>query len=138
MFGQCMYAFCFHKSVSLVSNLNTIPREQEKDSKRVFTKQDELVSWKTRTTSAAGTKPPSTSSLAKALDTLDVSVTESQSGDSQHIPQKVQAQPQEQVLHRYYHLFYKGELEDLCTDLPCLITKSGYDRDNHYVILTKN
>ena len=42
------------------------------------------------------------------------------------------------VYDRYYHLFKKGELDQLCTECGgCEILKSGYDRDNHYVILRK-
>ncbi|KAJ3268690.1 tRNA methyltransferase, has a role in tRNA modification [Terramyces sp. JEL0728] len=65
--------------------------EQEKNSKRKFETQDEMVSWTKK----------------------DV------------------------VYHRYYHLFKAGELDELVKDLPCEILNSGYDRDNHYVILKK-
>lgn len=44
--------------------------------------------------------------------------------------------------HRYYHLFRKGELEDLFSDanrsdFGCKIIESGYDRDNWYVIFKR-
>jgi tRNA (uracil-5-)-methyltransferase TRM9 len=39
---------------------------------------------------------------------------------------------------RYYHLFKKGELDDLFAQINGVeIDVSGYDRDNHYVIATK-
>lgn len=41
------------------------------------------------------------------------------------------------VYKRYYHLFVKGELEELVQGLECLVKLSGYDKDNHYVILEK-
>ena len=45
---------------------------------------------------------------------------------------------QQVVYDRYYHLFKKGELDQLCIDTKlCEIVKSGYDRDNHYVIVKK-
>jgi tRNA (uracil-5-)-methyltransferase TRM9 len=69
--------------------------EQEKNSKRRFETQDEMVSWKTK-----------------------------QDG-------------QEVVYHRYYHLFFKGELDELCIKAGGEVLESGYDRDNHYVILRK-
>lgn len=43
------------------------------------------------------------------------------------------------IYHRYYHLFKKGELDDLFLQLDdqVSIDVSGYDRDNHYIIATK-
>ncbi|ORZ23325.1 S-adenosyl-L-methionine-dependent methyltransferase [Absidia repens] len=42
------------------------------------------------------------------------------------------------VYNRYYHLFKKGELDDLFGQInDVTIDVSGYDRDNHYVIATK-
>ena len=39
---------------------------------------------------------------------------------------------------RYYHLFIEGELEKLCTEIPaCKIIRSGFDRDNWFVVLKK-
>ncbi|ORY94125.1 S-adenosyl-L-methionine-dependent methyltransferase [Syncephalastrum racemosum] len=48
-----------------------------------------------------------------------------------------QIKQSETVHHRYYHLFRKGELDELFQQLDCEINESGYDRDNHYVIATK-
>ncbi|KAI8086020.1 S-adenosyl-L-methionine-dependent methyltransferase [Halteromyces radiatus] len=42
------------------------------------------------------------------------------------------------VYNRYYHLFKKGELDNLFEQISNVsIDISGYDRDNHYVIATK-
>jgi tRNA (uracil-5-)-methyltransferase TRM9 len=41
------------------------------------------------------------------------------------------------VFQRYYHLFYKGELDELCISTGASVMKVGYDRDNHYVIIQK-
>ncbi|GAB5592206.1 Alkylated DNA repair protein alkB [Umbelopsis nana] len=42
------------------------------------------------------------------------------------------------VYQRYYHLFAKGELDDLIVESGLAdIKSSGYDRDNHYVIAIK-
>ncbi|GAA5795878.1 S-adenosyl-L-methionine-dependent methyltransferase [Helicostylum pulchrum] len=42
------------------------------------------------------------------------------------------------VYNRYYHLFKKGELDDLFEQVEgVVIETSGYDRDNHYVIAQK-
>ncbi|KAI8900291.1 S-adenosyl-L-methionine-dependent methyltransferase [Globomyces pollinis-pini] len=80
--------------------------EQEKNSKRRFETQDEMVSWKT----------PAPKSNAE---------------DPQEPPKLVTYQ-------RYYHLFVKGELDELAIGTGmCEIIKSGYDRDNHYCILKK-
>ncbi|KAI8975028.1 S-adenosyl-L-methionine-dependent methyltransferase [Mycotypha africana] len=41
----------------------------------------------------------------------------------------------DKVYHRYYHLFKKGELDDLFKQVDGVeIETTGYDRDNHYVI----
>ncbi|KAI7852948.1 S-adenosyl-L-methionine-dependent methyltransferase [Circinella umbellata] len=42
-----------------------------------------------------------------------------------------------QVYNRYYHLFKKGELDELFDQQKVVIETTGYDRDNHYVIATK-
>lgn len=39
---------------------------------------------------------------------------------------------------RYYHLFKEGELEILVKKLPgCVITASGFDHENWWVLVTK-
>ncbi|KAJ2717961.1 tRNA methyltransferase, has a role in tRNA modification [Coemansia sp. Benny D115] len=44
----------------------------------------------------------------------------------------------DKVYHRYYHLFCQGELEDLVSRAGgCVISESGYDKDNWYVIAHK-
>ena len=41
------------------------------------------------------------------------------------------------VHQRYYHLFKRGELDDLVLQAGGNIEVSGYDRDNYYVIFSK-
>ncbi|KAG2182206.1 hypothetical protein INT43_007133 [Umbelopsis isabellina] len=87
--------------------------EQSKFSKRNFdrTQQDVFVPW----TLSASAKPS-----AEAKDDLD-------SEDAS-----------KQIYQRYYHLFAKGELDELIVNTGLAdITSSGYDRDNHYVIAIK-
>ncbi|KAI8916133.1 S-adenosyl-L-methionine-dependent methyltransferase, partial [Gorgonomyces haynaldii] len=43
----------------------------------------------------------------------------------------------EQVYQRYYHVFVKGELDELCKAAGAKILRSGYDRDNHFVVIEK-
>ena len=38
---------------------------------------------------------------------------------------------------RYYHLFKRGELDDLVVEAGGKIIKSDYDRDNYYIIFEK-
>ncbi|KAI9595096.1 S-adenosyl-L-methionine-dependent methyltransferase [Syncephalis fuscata] len=46
--------------------------------------------------------------------------------------------PEAHVYQRYYHLFVEGELDALVESLPHThIAQSGYDRDNWYLIITK-
>ncbi|GAA5813296.1 hypothetical protein MFLAVUS_006771 [Mucor flavus] len=58
-------------------------------------------------------------------------------------PKKGQTESKEKeedfpVYNRYYHLFKKGELDDLFEQIEgVVIETSGYDRDNHYVIAQK-
>ena len=42
-----------------------------------------------------------------------------------------------EVHQRYYHLFKKGELDELVLAVGAIIEVSGYDRDNYYVIFNK-
>ncbi|KAJ1768671.1 tRNA methyltransferase, has a role in tRNA modification [Coemansia sp. RSA 1813] len=45
---------------------------------------------------------------------------------------------EDKVFHRYYHLFRKGELQELFEHVgKCTILENGYDRDNWYVIARK-
>ena len=42
------------------------------------------------------------------------------------------------VLHRYYHVFQEGELEELCASISCAeILQSYYDEGNWCAVLTK-
>ena len=48
-------------------------------------------------------------------------------------------QTNNETYKRYYHVFIKGELDELVNSLNMgTITKSGYDRDNWFIIVTKN
>ncbi|KAJ2536510.1 tRNA methyltransferase, has a role in tRNA modification [Coemansia sp. RSA 1933] len=45
---------------------------------------------------------------------------------------------EDKVFHRYYHLFRKGELQQLFEQVGrCEIVENGYDRDNWYIIARK-
>ncbi|KAJ2850886.1 tRNA methyltransferase, has a role in tRNA modification [Coemansia brasiliensis] len=45
----------------------------------------------------------------------------------------------DKVFHRYYHLFRKGELDELVQQAgDCSIVQSGYDKDNWYVVAQKS
>lgn len=52
---------------------------------------------------------------------------------------RIQAKDEESaVLHRFYHVFQEGELEELCATLSCAdISHSYYDEGNWCVVLTK-
>lgn len=39
--------------------------------------------------------------------------------------------------YRYYHLYKEGELEEDCTNAGGIITRSGYEKDNWYVVVQK-
>ncbi|OBZ82907.1 tRNA (carboxymethyluridine(34)-5-O)-methyltransferase [Choanephora cucurbitarum] len=53
-------------------------------------------------------------------------------------PKKKGEEVNETVYNRYYHLFKQGELDDLFKQVEGVtIETSGYDRDNHFVIGTK-
>ncbi|KAJ2959433.1 hypothetical protein NQZ79_g5056 [Umbelopsis isabellina] len=87
--------------------------EQSKFSKRNFdrTQQDVFVPW----TLSASAKP---------------SVEPKDDPDTEDASKK--------IYQRYYHLFAKGELDELIVNTGLAeITSSGYDRDNHYVIAIK-
>lgn len=53
--------------------------------------------------------------------------------------QAEQAQPAEppELFQRYYHLFKKGELDDLVVEAGGKIIESDYDRDNYFIIFEK-
>ncbi|KAM3586081.1 tRNA methyltransferase, has a role in tRNA modification [Umbelopsis sp. WA50703] len=88
--------------------------EQSKFSKRNFdrTQQDVFVPW----TLSASAKPPA-QQPSSDLDSEDAS---------------------KKIYQRYYHLFAKGELDELIVNTGLAdISSSGYDRDNHYVIAIK-
>ncbi|KAH8550620.1 S-adenosyl-L-methionine-dependent methyltransferase [Umbelopsis sp. PMI_123] len=83
--------------------------EQSKFSKRNFdkTQQDVFVPWM----------------LSPARPNNDTAAEEDAS---------------KQVYQRYYHLFAQGELDELVVESGMAdISRSGYDRDNHYIIAIK-
>ncbi|ELP88491.1 hypothetical protein EIN_344210 [Entamoeba invadens IP1] len=44
----------------------------------------------------------------------------------------------EKVYERYYHVFVKGELENLVNQIhECKVVESGFEKDNYYVIVSK-
>ena len=42
-----------------------------------------------------------------------------------------------ELFQRYYHLFKRGELDDLIVEAGGRILESDYDRDNYYIIFEK-
>ncbi|ORZ41288.1 hypothetical protein BCR44DRAFT_121630 [Catenaria anguillulae PL171] len=52
--------------------------------------------------------------------------------------QKQDQEPVDKVYMRYYHLFVQGELEELVVAAGGKVVRSGYDRDNHYCVITKD
>jgi hypothetical protein len=42
------------------------------------------------------------------------------------------------TFQRYYHLFVERELDGLIDAEQCTVIKSGYDRDNYFVVFQKN
>ncbi|KAJ2116087.1 tRNA methyltransferase, has a role in tRNA modification, partial [Coemansia sp. RSA 921] len=52
---------------------------------------------------------------------------------------RAQNDEQDKVYHRYYHLFRKGELQQLVEQVDgCSVVESGYDRDNWYVVVCRD
>lgn len=41
------------------------------------------------------------------------------------------------IYQRFYHVFIEGELDSLVDLNRCRILKTGFDRDNYYVIIEK-
>lgn len=48
-----------------------------------------------------------------------------------------QEEEEQEVYQRYYHLFKKGELDELVKEAGGTILESGYDRDNWYIKFQK-
>ncbi|KAJ3282334.1 tRNA methyltransferase, has a role in tRNA modification [Borealophlyctis nickersoniae] len=103
----------------------------EQQGRRKFTEQDVFVPWHLpkHRKPGGGTQQDAGAGAGAAVDGQTDSggttpVTASDTGDV--------------VYQRYYHLFVKGELDELFRDAGCVREMiSGYDRDNWYVIATK-
>ncbi len=75
--------------------------------------------------------PAPTAQLVEASETT-------QSATEQENASLEPNQPPTPVFNRYYHLFQKGELEDLVLQTKkASIVKQGYDRDNWWCIIEK-
>ncbi|KNE57695.1 hypothetical protein AMAG_04554 [Allomyces macrogynus ATCC 38327] len=81
----------------------------EQGSKRQFPGQDVYVPWHLPTRMAATVKGP----VVERDGSKDV------------------------VYQRYYHLYKQGELEEEARAAGGTVVRSGYDRDNHYCVVTK-
>ncbi|KAK6098897.1 tRNA methyltransferase, has a role in tRNA modification [Batrachochytrium dendrobatidis] len=87
--------------------------EQESKSKRQYTSQDVFVPWK----------------MPRRIYAAKVDEQESQ---------QQTRQDSDLIYQRYYHMFTKGELDELAEEVAAgSVVMSGYDCDNHYVIIQK-
>lgn len=89
-----------------------------------------------QSSTAAGSLSSSSAHTSTATTTAATATTESnQSNPENKLPASEAAAP---VYNRYYHLFHKGELEDLVLQTSkASIVQQGYDRDNWWCILEK-
>nr|KAJ3421462.1 tRNA methyltransferase, has a role in tRNA modification [Polyrhizophydium stewartii] len=95
--------------------------EQESQSRRKFDQQDVFVPWK----------------MPKRIYAAGGAGAEGPAADGTASAAPAERTPDE-VYQRYYHMFVAGELDALALATGmCSITASGYDRDNHYVILER-
>ncbi|XP_048837513.1 LOW QUALITY PROTEIN: alkylated DNA repair protein alkB homolog 8 [Brienomyrus brachyistius] len=100
------------KDVSLVQNDQTTLSVHT--NRTTFSSQDLLVPWHLKGVTQKSPEPPAH---------LTDSVTEPTSGP---------------ILHRYYHVFCEGELEDLCRKVENVTVQSSYyDQGNWCIILEK-
>ena len=100
--------------------------EQQPDSKRIFDTQDTLVPW-------SMPRKYQHSEHRSSIDTEEDGAVEASKN---------------QIYQRYYHVFVKGELEDLlmntiqmiqisdplASKMTVHIEQSGYERDNWYIL----
>ncbi|KAJ3188640.1 tRNA methyltransferase, has a role in tRNA modification [Gaertneriomyces sp. JEL0708] len=92
----------------------------EQQGKRKFDAQDVFVPWK---------MPRNRYTSEQQSAVLDVGQTQTVERTDGH---------EEVVYQRYYHLFVKDELDELVRETGmATIERSGYDRDNWYVIARK-
>lgn len=87
--------------------------EQQQGSKRNFTEQDNFVSWKLPVARYGGAKKANT---------------------AEEKPEPPKENEENVVYNRYYHLFKKGELDELVLECGGEILQSDYEKDNHFVI----
>jgi tRNA (uracil-5-)-methyltransferase TRM9 len=52
-------------------------------------------------------------------------------------PQNSNSSSSPTTYHRYYHLYREGELEENATAAGARIVRSGYDRDNWWVVIAR-
>ena len=57
--------------------------------------------------------------------------------DKEKEPESKRIKKDESAFQRYYHLFKKGELDELVKEADGTILESGYDRDNWYIKFQK-
>lgn len=65
---------------------------------------------------------------------------EKEEGKNNHVegePESKRIKKDESAYQRYYHLFKKGELDELVKEAGGTILESGYDRDNWYIKFQK-
>jgi len=99
-------------------------QEQAEESRHVFEEQDVLVPWRLQQRFFV----PSGECPASAANSFS-------DGPCQHAEEDGQ---NGLVFQRFCHVYKKGELEDLCSHVPCCkVTESGWDTGNHFVQLEK-
>jgi len=86
--------------------------EQGEESKRTFDSQDTMVPWKLNKRFLQGSSENSKNSTSEQDEIV--------------------------VYERFCHVYREGELEELCSRVPCCtIADSGWDRGNWFVMLIK-
>lgn len=109
-------------------------QEDHTDSQSInSTKDNSLQDESSTTTDSLSSSSAHTST---ATTTTATATTESNQPKSEDTPSASEAAAP--VYNRYYHLFHKGELEDLVLQTnKASIVQQGYDRDNWWCILEK-
>ncbi|KAF9138083.1 tRNA methyltransferase, has a role in tRNA modification [Linnemannia schmuckeri] len=105
-------------------------REDHTDNQSIISSKNNSLQDQSST---ADDSPSSTS--AQTSTTLTTSAESNQPNSADTPAPEAVAAP---VYNRYYHLFHKGELEDLVLQTnKATIVQQGYDRDNWWCILEK-
>ncbi|XP_076031510.1 tRNA (carboxymethyluridine(34)-5-O)-methyltransferase ALKBH8-like [Oratosquilla oratoria] len=104
-----------------------------------FTHQDMLVPWKLKPQKGSGDSRDRLSQDRAKTETNRENEMSNEEKISLEAAGKVAMEAvNPSIFHRYYHLFREGELESICTSLPCVqIIKSYYDEGNWCVIFEK-